>query len=1696
MKAWILALFALLVLLPVHVNAGKNIRKNITVTLFKSSKNITKPNIVAPGGMEVNTFTGNLFHQREDVYIPALGLPLEVVFAYNSGLSKNNWGMGNGWTSTFNMMYEVTPGHIIIRGPDGSKDSFTVSGGTYTAPTGVFSTLTEYAPGKFDWRQTSGVNVRFDDASHKRITSIEDRNGNIVTFADFVGGQPTRMTDANGRSIRLNWSAGRLVSLVDSIASPPRTTSYQYDTRGNLKKVTYPLGDIYRYQYDARNRMTGFIDELGHPVSIANGSGGGVSSVSTPGDATTPPTSISIVFNTGIGKTDVSSTVFGAVQTTSYSFDSQKRLIQIQGPLGLDEHFTYDTQNNITSYTNSLGQTYTCVWNSSGDLLSVIDPLAQTESWTYEPVNHQVTSYTDKKGNVTGFLVDAFSNPIEVSRPLGITESFTYDPHGYPVSVTDGRGNTTTFSYTSNGYLSSIIRPIGSESFTYDNSGNVTSFTDADGRTTVYSHDALDRTISRTNALGGNTLYLYGGMENLVQVTDENGHSTTYGHDALHRVISIARPEGITVVARDEYGNIRTSTDFNGNITSYNYDARNRVTDVTNPLGSSATLSYDSHGNVVGVTDFNGNPTGYLHDGLNRLILRTNALGHTSSMTYDPNDNVVSMTDENGHVTGYTVDALDRITQITHPIGTETFTYDNNSNVTSATDPLGHTTLYTHDAMDRPVTILDPLLHSSSLVWSSAGDLLSSTDPNGLTRSAAYDGLHRMVSRTNPMLEVTTFAYDAVGNVVSVSTPYGNTFSYLHDASDRLISVSDAMGPIQSCTYDANSNRITSTDALGNTKQYLYDVMNRPVTITAPLGQTVSYAYDNNSNTISTTDGEGGVTTFGYDAMNRRMSETFPGGLTTSLGFDPAGNVVSILDARGNPTTMLYDAMDRAIKTTFADGTFKVLLRDAAGNVTSQTDQGGVTTSLSYDGMNRMISRSHPGGNDVYAYDDGGRLIGASNAVSTIAMTYDGADRLLSEVLNGKTTSHTYNVAGRTIVTANPSTLTFTSTMDLRLQPLTVATGGTPIVTYAYDLASRMVSQTNGNGTSSTYGYDDNGQMTSVSHLYNSGASADFICSFDDRGFQSSVEKPHRPLTSEKYLYDATTRLTGYKQGDLVAGDIPVPVTQSQFTFDQVGNRTLYDKDGAITSYTSNTINAYASITSSVPISPSYDANGNMTSDGFTAYTYDFENRMTGASNLVMNAAYLYDPFGRKIQKTVNGTVTKYFFDGGDVIEERDGSDAVTGGTILGSKAEVTTVLGGGGTLESYYMHRNPMGDLISITNTAGNVVEEYAYSAFGEPSFFDSAYTQIPVSAHNVNPFYQGNELAGENPLYEGKDNRYYNPQLGRYMQQDASSLMGSAPDLRNGYSNAGNNPTNYSSGTPKKLISSKFVVRELADPGVHLVSYSKPPIRRLKIKSADPQFLVGYGSTMAYDDWISNSPSASALPGSPIKGISIKGGRNPGGNIGATDFATPGNPGLINPHPGFWSPDEFSSATTKPVTKSSSNIQNNLVIGGGLGGRSFGKTTGEDDWHRNSPSASARPGNPIKGISLAGGVGGGIGATPLTIPFTDGGTMADDSWHTATDARAIPRTNVPIREFVTLIALGVAPPKHEYIVQYTESDWGFLSARTKSRSNIQNNRVMSLNNLTVIHKPVDLAPVRPLGGVQAMHWVLEVRPLRIEMK
>ena len=936
----------------------------IIILAFSSlvnAQNLTRPNLTAPGGYAVNTYSGNFFFQREDLQIPGRGLPLEVTFSYNSIQRVENKGMGFGWRTNYDMCYQQLPNQkVVIERMDGRRDTFTLAGSNYVPPTGIFDTLTQYSANKFRLRTPGGMVYFFDEATHRCLTSIVDRSGNTVTLT-YANGRISTATDATGRSISFTWTGNKLTKVTDLVATPNRMHIYAYDGLGNLVKYTDPDGKNTRYGYGPNNEMREVIDANGNQTVVSYNGSGAVRRLSACGYL------LELSYNQGLRQTYAVEKVGSSAQTTTSTFNAAGNLVNQRGNCcGFNTTFEYDAANNLTKRTDGNGNMTTFTYDNRGNRLTENDALGKTITYAYHPVFNKVTSVTDKKGNVTTFSYDAKGNLTQINRPLGVTQQFSYDANGNLTSMTDGNGNTSTFTYNTNGYLTGITYPIGSETYGYDGVGNLTTLTDANNHNATFTYDVLNRLESVTNHLGQQRMFDYDPKSNLTLEQDENNNPTQFGYDVLDRLNQVVTPVATYNYAYDEAGNLTQILDGNNHPTKYAYNEQNLLATLEDGMGFKTNYQYDAVGNLTLRTDAKGNTTTYQYDALNRLIQKSYN-GNTDTYSYDDNGNLTSCSNNQISIQ-FTYDALNRLVSKTYLNWSKTisYTYDNNGNRLTMTDPDNGVTTYTYDALNRLMSIQNPSNLTTTFQYDNAGRLTQQTNGNGTKTLYTYDNADRVLSIShqksdNTVLKSFTYTYDAKGNRLTMTDENSGVNTYTYDNADRLTAVTYADGQTETFAYDAAGNR-TQLVKNSHPTAYTYDAADRILT-----AGNATYTFDANGNMTQKTD-TAGVTTYAYDGEDRLISVTLPNAQVIYFQYDPFGNrLIKIVS--GDQTRFVIDGVNILMEL---DGVNALRAR--------------YTTGFGYD---TWIAMKRDGSDYFYHTDALGSVYGLSNASEVLDKTYD-----------------------------------------------------------------------------------------------------------------------------------------------------------------------------------------------------------------------------------------------------------------------------------------------------------------------------------------------------------------------------------------------------------------------------------------------------------------------------------------------------------------------------------------------------------------------------------------------------------------------------------------------------------------------------------------------------------------------------------
>jgi RHS repeat-associated protein len=229
------------------------------------------------------------------------------------------------------------------------------------------------------------------------------------------------------------------------------------------------------------------------------------------------------------------------------------------------------------------------------------------------------------------------------------------------------------------------------------------------------------------------------------------------------------------------------------------------------------------------------------------------------------------------------------------------------------------------------------------------------------------------------------------------------------------------------------------------------------------------------------------------------------------------------------------------------------------------------------------------------------------------------------------------------------------------------------------------------------------------------------------------------------------------------------------------------------TAYTVNHLNEYPAVGGG---SIGYDGNANLTSSNGQLFTYDAQNRLLSVTGAFNTAQLSYDAANRCVVRTINGGTRYLYYDGWDLVEERDASGNLIANYIHGPGSdEMLARIGTSGTV---YYHQNALGSTTGLTDSSGNLVERYQYDVYGRPTIYDGSGNVVPGGSLYGNRFlFTGREWLQEVSLYDYR-NRVYSADLGRFLQTDPMSFAAGDWNL---YRYVGNGVTMF--GDPKGLYS-----------------------------------------------------------------------------------------------------------------------------------------------------------------------------------------------------------------------------------------------------------------------------------------------------
>lgn len=837
--------------------------------------------------------------------------------------------------STLWLMGEWTNNQVTVIDGGNTKAFLKLVDGSYNPPPGYADVLIQNVDDSFT--VTSPQQHEWNFNLDGTIDTFVDPAGVTVSYTYNLDGLVETVSNGLDRTLTLGYDAGRLQSVSDGNA---RENSFAFDVDGNLVEYTDAEGRSITYEYESQglltkiflpeNPSTAFVtngyDSLGR-VMTQSGSNTGITSFFLAGyrsEEVDPLGNRHIMYYNELGSLLRDIDALG--NETTFERDGLNRLILQTLPEGNSTETAYDENNNVLSITQ--------IAKPGSGLSNIVN------SFTYETTWNKVESFEDGEGNITSYEYDPTQGTLlKIIRPeidSQIPEvNFTYNARGQVETRTDETGIVDKFVYDgTNEELLTSTHDFGvgqlnlETAFDYNDWGDVTSITDPRGNTTTFEFDKERRMTLKTEC----TPFEF----ESTWVYDDNGQKTSFSREtgeidpALQTWQWLYFANGMTRTITDPAGNetnfeydtvgrLSKRIDAENRIWVYQYDAVGRILFVIDPMGKiSEARTYTNNGFLETITDARSNVTSYEYDGFDRLKKRIYPDDTFEGYTYNANNQVLTLTTRAGDVITNTYDVLTRLeTRDPASLPLQTMTYDlagrlEKLNTPSSADPTSGDYEWFYDTAGRLLTQKMPDAREVTYELDENGNKTKLIWPDSYYAEYFYDELNRLtdIKLNGSGTAAVHFDYDDLSRRTLITYENGCTCSYAWEINDDLTdlehtfdSSSVAWQFAYNKVHQVTSKNVDNVDyawpsptAFSKTKYGAANNLNQYPSVAG-----VAQDYDDNGNLTS------GVLTATFDVLNR-MTQATLGGTTVDFVYDPnnrqAQKSVSSVD-----TGFLYDGV-------------------------------------------------------------------------------------------------------------------------------------------------------------------------------------------------------------------------------------------------------------------------------------------------------------------------------------------------------------------------------------------------------------------------------------------------------------------------------------------------------------------------------------------------------------------------------------------------------------------------------------------------------------------------------------------------------------------------------------------------------------------------------------------------------------------
>ncbi len=714
-------------------------------------------------GDPIDPLTGRVYTVAEaDLLLPG-PLPLMIERTYSSASAEVDLGLGFGWACSLHFRVEERRRRVLVFDPHGVPTDAPLPEMDQSAelPCGILTR----SIGGYTLDARDGM-LRIFSKEHATedgyvLSRIEDANGNTIEI-EYTQGVMVQIQDSVGRIVRVRRHGSGRIAAFEVKNAPSQGQwwafrRYEYDAEGNLIEAIDAAGAAKRFTYDADHRLLSVRHAGGLVVEYNYGKDGRCMETwcHREGNDALDRSVPELLADGSVAKGFLHCRVVEAEGVCEVATSRSVRRYEGNAFGKADKQVwdggvhtsQFDAFGNVQAYTDAFGNTWQSRRDEKGRLLSETDPSGGVTEFEYDD-RGAVSVTRTAVGTTVRYTRDARGNLLAVDDPAGTVVAYVYDSRGQMVEATLPNGGVTRCTYDALGNRVEVVEPDGSRrKIRYDFLGRVVALVDERGQETRFTYDACGRVQTVRSGTGAIVSRDYDVDGNLTRIVDPDGRTTQLRWGGFHVVTEVVRPDGSTV--------------------GYRYDREQELVRVTNEAGEEHILERDGEGRIVAERTFDGRKIVYRLDLEGRIVRIDRGENETTTFEFDPFGRLVERAHSDGRTEKYEYDPVGRLVAAINDETECRYEYDVRGNLVSEETRFGD-----HKQVVR--SVFDALGRRVRVAPSVGSHVEVKRDIAGRAAAVRLDGQYNL-----------SFQRDAKGHEVGRSLPGGGFIQHEVDADGR-----------------------------------------------------------------------------------------------------------------------------------------------------------------------------------------------------------------------------------------------------------------------------------------------------------------------------------------------------------------------------------------------------------------------------------------------------------------------------------------------------------------------------------------------------------------------------------------------------------------------------------------------------------------------------------------------------------------------------------------------------------------------------------------------------------------------------------------------------------------------------------------------------------------------------------------------